>query len=124
MASGANAFSYARYTEDVWNCHNPDALAMYLAPDARVHSMVPGNIAGAGLDYLKGRAQALFKAFPDIHFVIERPNIGDFSAHNPVHREVIDLHALAGGGNPREFASLRSFQSHSSSEAIVPFDNF
>lgn len=64
-------FSYARYTEEVWNFHNPDALAKYFAPDARVHSMTPGSIAGTGLDYLKERAQTLLNAFPDIHFVIE-----------------------------------------------------
>lgn len=66
-----HAFSYARYTEDVWNSNNPDALANYFAPDARVHSMTPGSIAGTGLDYLKERAQSLLNAFPDIHFVIE-----------------------------------------------------
>ena len=64
-------FSYARYTEEVWNSHNPDALDKYFAPDARVHSMTPGSIAGTGLDYLKERAQSLMNAFPDIHFVIE-----------------------------------------------------
>ena len=71
MATSVHAFPYARYTEDVWNSHNPDALAIYFAPDARVHSMTPGRVAGTGLDYLKGRAQSLLKAFPDIHFVIE-----------------------------------------------------
>ncbi len=71
MASSVHAFPYALYTEDVWNSHNPDALAMYFAPDAKVHSMTPGSVAGTGLDYLKGRAQSLMKAFPDIHFVIE-----------------------------------------------------
>ena len=64
-------FPYARYTEQVWNSHNPDALDKYFAPDARVHSMTPGSIAGTGLDYLKERAQSLMNAFPDIHFVIE-----------------------------------------------------
>jgi steroid delta-isomerase-like uncharacterized protein len=64
-------FSYARYTEEVWNSHNPDALAKYFAPDAIVHSMTPGSIAGTGLDYLKERARSLLNAFPDIHFVIE-----------------------------------------------------
>lgn len=64
-------FSYARYTEEVWNAHNPAALDKYFAPDARVHSMTPGSIAGTGLDYLKERAQSLLNAFPDIHFVIE-----------------------------------------------------
>jgi steroid delta-isomerase-like uncharacterized protein len=71
MANSVHPFPYAHYTEDVWNSHNPDALAMYFAPDARVHSMTPGSVAGTGLDYLKGRAQSLLKAFPDIHFVIE-----------------------------------------------------
>jgi len=71
MAKSVQAFSYARYTEDVWNSHNPDALPKYFASDARIHSMTPGSVAGTGLDYLKGRAQALMKAFPDIHFVIE-----------------------------------------------------
>ena len=72
MVRSVHAFPYARYTEDVWNSHNPDALATYFAPDARVHSMTPGSVAGTGLDYLKGRAQSLLKAFPDIHFVIEQ----------------------------------------------------
>jgi len=71
MAKSVHPFPYARYTEDVWNSHNPDALAMYFAHDARVHSMTPGSVAGTGLNYLKGRAQSLLKAFPDIHFVIE-----------------------------------------------------
>jgi steroid delta-isomerase-like uncharacterized protein len=71
MAKSVHPFPYARYTEEVWNSHNPDALAMYFAADARVHSMTPGSVAGTGLDYLKGRAQALMKAFPDVHFVIE-----------------------------------------------------
>jgi hypothetical protein len=71
MRSSSNPFPYARYNEDVWNSHNPDALGEYFAPDARVHSMTPGNVAGAGLDYLKGRAQSLFNAFPDVKFVIE-----------------------------------------------------
>ena len=64
-------FPYARYTEQVWNSHNPDALGQFVAADARVHSMTPGVLAGAGLDYLKGRAQSLFNAFPDVHFEIE-----------------------------------------------------
>lgn len=64
-------FPYARYTEEVWNSHNPQALARFVAADARVHSMTPGVLAGAGLDYLKGRAQSLFNAFPDVHFEIE-----------------------------------------------------
>ena len=71
MVSSVHPFSYARYTEEVWNSHNPNALVNFFAPDARVHSMTPGSIAGTGLDYLKERAQALLKAFPDIHFVIE-----------------------------------------------------
>ena len=72
MSSVAIApFSYARYTEEVWNSHNPDALAKYFAPDARVHSMTPGSVAGSGLGYLKERAQSLMNAFPDIHFVVE-----------------------------------------------------
>ena len=71
MADGVHPFPYARYTEEVWNSHNPDALAEYFAPDARVHSMTPGVVAGTGLDYLKGRAQSLLNAFPDVHFVIE-----------------------------------------------------
>ena len=71
MAKSVHPFPYARYTEDVWNSHNPEALAMYFAHDARVHSMTPGSVAGTGLNYLKGRAQSLLKAFPDIHFVIE-----------------------------------------------------
>ena len=64
-------FPYARYTEQVWNSHDPEALAQFVAADARVHSMTPGVVAGAGLDYLKGRAQSLFKAFPDVRFEIE-----------------------------------------------------
>lgn len=71
MTTSAHSFPYARYTEDVWNAHNPEALAQYFAADARVHSMRPGVVAGAGLDYLKGRAQSLFTAFPDVHFAIE-----------------------------------------------------
>ena len=71
MANSVQAFPYARYNDDVWNLHNPDALAKYFAPDARVHSMTPGNVAGAGLDYLKVRAQSLLNAFPDIKFVVE-----------------------------------------------------
>jgi steroid delta-isomerase-like uncharacterized protein len=64
-------FPYARYTEQVWNSHDPEALAQFVAADAKVHSMTPGVLAGAGLDYLKGRAQSLFNAFPDVHFEIE-----------------------------------------------------
>ncbi len=71
MANSVQAFPYARYNEDVWNSHNPDALAKYFAPDARIHSMTPGNVAGAGLDYLRVRAQSLLNAFPDVKFVIE-----------------------------------------------------
>jgi steroid delta-isomerase-like uncharacterized protein len=71
MANSVRPFSYDSYTEEVWNSHNPDALAKYFAPDARVHSMTPGSVAGTGLDYLKARAQSLLKAFPDVHFVIE-----------------------------------------------------
>ncbi len=71
MANSVQPFPYARYNQDVWSSHNPDALAEYFAPDARVHSMTPGNVAGSGLDYLKARAQSLFTAFPDVKFVIE-----------------------------------------------------
>ena len=71
MANSVHPFPYARYTEEVWNSHNPDALAQYFAADARVHSMTPGVVAGTGLDYLKGRAQSLLNAFPDVHFEIE-----------------------------------------------------
>jgi steroid delta-isomerase-like uncharacterized protein len=71
MAESVSSFPYARYNQDVWNAHNPDALAKYVAPDARVHSMTPGNVAGTGLDYLKARAKSLFDAFPDIEFALE-----------------------------------------------------
>jgi steroid delta-isomerase-like uncharacterized protein len=72
MAGSDSQFPYARYIDDVWNAHNPDALVNYVATDARVHSIVnPGDITGAGLDYLKQRASSLFKAFPDAKFVIE-----------------------------------------------------
>ncbi len=71
MASSVRPFPYARYNQDVWNSHTPDALAQYFAPDARVHSMTPGVVAGTGLDYLKARAQSILTAFPDLHFVIE-----------------------------------------------------
>ena len=71
MANIDLPFPYVRYNEDVWNSHNPDALSTYFAPDARVHSMTPGNVAGAGLEFLKVRAQSLLNAFPDIKFVVE-----------------------------------------------------
>ena len=71
MADSVHPFPYDRYTEEVWNSHNPEALAQFFAADARVHSMTPGVVAGTGLDYLKGRAQSLFNAFPDVHFEIE-----------------------------------------------------
>ena len=71
MTHSIPPFPYARYNQDVWNSHNPDALAEYFAPDARVHSMTPGTVAGVGLDYLKGRARSLLNAFPDVKFVIE-----------------------------------------------------
>ena len=64
-------FPYARYTEEVWNSHNPEALAQFVAADAQVHGMTPGVVAGTGLEYLKMRAQSLFSAFPDVHFEIE-----------------------------------------------------
>lgn len=71
MAESASSFPYIRYNQDVWNAHDPDALAGYVALDARVHSMTPGNVAGTGLDYLKARAKSLFDAFPDIEFGVE-----------------------------------------------------
>jgi steroid delta-isomerase-like uncharacterized protein len=71
MASSVPPFPYERYNKDVWDSHNPDALANYVALDARVHSMIPGKVAGSGLGYLKARAASLFKAFPDVKFVIE-----------------------------------------------------
>ena len=71
MASRVPPFPYDRYNKDVWDSHNPDALAKYVASDARVHSMTPGKVAGSGLDYLKPRAASLLKAFPDVKFVIE-----------------------------------------------------
>ncbi len=71
MASRVPPFPYDRYNKDVWDSHNPDALAKYVASDARVHSMTPGKVAGSGLDYLKARAASLLKAFPDVKFVIE-----------------------------------------------------
>jgi steroid delta-isomerase-like uncharacterized protein len=71
MANNVPPFPYPRYNQDVWDSHNPDALAEYFAPDARVHSMTPGSVAGTGLDYLKARARSLFNAFPDVTFVIE-----------------------------------------------------
>ena len=33
--------------------------------------MIPGDVAGSGLDYLKARAASLLKAFPDVRSVIE-----------------------------------------------------
>ena len=71
MANSVPPFPYARYNQEVWDSHNPDALAKYVASEARVHSMTPGNVAGTGLDYLKTRAASLLKAFPDVKFVIE-----------------------------------------------------
>jgi steroid delta-isomerase-like uncharacterized protein len=71
MTKSVPQFPYAQYNQDVWNAHSPDDLARYVAPDARVHSMTPGNVAGSGLEYLKARARSLFNAFPDIEFRIE-----------------------------------------------------
>ncbi len=71
MANSTPPFPYARYNQDVWDSHNPEALAQYFSPNARVHSMTPGNVAGTGLNYLKARARSLFSAFPDVTFVIE-----------------------------------------------------
>ena len=71
MVNSVAPFPYVGYNQDVWNSHDPDALAKYVAADARVHSMVPGEVAGTGLDYLKARAASLLKAFPDVKFVIE-----------------------------------------------------
>src|SRR5688572_3350178 len=71
MAISVPQFPYARYNQDVWNSHNTDALAEYFAADARVHSMTPGTVAGAGLDYLKARARSLFDAFPDLNLTVE-----------------------------------------------------
>lgn len=72
MANSVPPFPFARYVEEVWNSHNPEALAAYFAPDAKDHSLTPGGPdSGAGLDYLKARAQALFNAFPDVLFVVE-----------------------------------------------------
>ena len=71
MANSVPPFPYASYNLDVWDSHHPDALAKYVASDARVHSMTPGIVGGAGLDYLKARAASLLKAFPDVKFVIE-----------------------------------------------------
>lgn len=71
MAQTAPPFPYDCYNKDVWDSHNPNALAHYVAPDARVHSMTPGKVAGSGLEYLKARAESLLKAFPDVKFVIE-----------------------------------------------------
>jgi steroid delta-isomerase-like uncharacterized protein len=71
MAQSVPPFPYDRYNKDVWDSHNPNALANYVASDARVHSMTPGKVAGSGLEYLKARAESLLKAFPDVKFVIE-----------------------------------------------------
>ena len=46
MAQSVPPFPYDRYNKEVWDSHNPDALANYVAPDARVHSMAPGEVAG------------------------------------------------------------------------------
>jgi steroid delta-isomerase-like uncharacterized protein len=72
MTSHAPAFPYRRYIEKVWNSHDPEALAEYFAPNARDHSLVPGESdSGVGLEYLKERAKALLNAFPDVHFIVE-----------------------------------------------------
>jgi steroid delta-isomerase-like uncharacterized protein len=71
MANSVPPFPYDRYNKDVWDSHDPDSLAKYVAADARVHSMTPGVVAGSGLEYLKARATSLLKAFPDVKFVIE-----------------------------------------------------
>jgi steroid delta-isomerase-like uncharacterized protein len=71
MADSAASFPYEQYNRDVWDMHDPEALAKYVASDARVHSMTPGKLAGSGLDYLKARATSLLNAFPDVKFVVE-----------------------------------------------------
>ncbi len=97
MADSVHPFPYARYTEQVWNSHDPDALAQFFAADARVHSMTPGVVAGTGLDYLKGRAQSLFNAFPDVHFEIE-----DIVQHNDLLAARVTLEGTQRG----EFAGI------------------
>src|SRR5260221_4369069 len=82
--------------------------------DAHLHPHLSKVVRGVGA--------ALQLIAQSVH-VNERPHIGDFPINNSVHREVIDLHAVARGGNPGEFTSLRSFQSHPRGEAIIPFDN-
>ena len=34
MADSVHSFPYDRYTEEVWNSHNPEALARFFAADA------------------------------------------------------------------------------------------
>lgn len=71
MDRGEGRFPYHRYVEEVWNQHDPSALAEYFAPDVRVHSLSPGIDPGIGLEYLMGLAKSLFDAFPDVRFVVE-----------------------------------------------------
>ena len=99
MADNVHPFPYARYTEQVRNSHDPDALAQFFAADARVHSMAPGVVAGTGLDYLKGRAQSLFNAFPDVHFEIE-----DIVQHDDRLAARVTLEGTQRG----EFAGIRA----------------
>ncbi len=71
MTEYDKSFPYDSYIQDVWNAHDPNALEKYFSPQVRVHSLTPGIDPGTGLNYLKGLAQSLFDAFPDVHFEIE-----------------------------------------------------
>ena len=99
-------FSYASYTEEVWNSHNPEALAKYFAADAKVHSMTPGSVAGTGLAYLKERAQSLLNAFPDIRFLIEEVVVQGDVRSTQTQAAVETLRTTIAGD--RDFASETS----------------
>ena len=115
MSTEENKALMRRAYEEVFNNHNAEAIADFVAEDYVEHTPSPGQ--GPGIEGAKQYFRGLFTAFPDLHITVEdtiaegdqvsaRAHItgthqGEFMGMTPTGRQVditgMDWLRIAGG---------------------------
>jgi steroid delta-isomerase-like uncharacterized protein len=122
-AVGSNIEIVRKYTEKVFNAHNPELVSEYVTSDVKWHGGTLGTVEGA--ESLVGLLQGFIGALPDLNaqeqdivangdtvavrFVVEATHQGDLLGIPPTGRRVrwdaVDVYRLKDGKISEEWAA-------------------
>ena len=69
MSTEENKALVRRYTQEVFNAHNPDRTQEFVAGNVVSHNLPPGM--PSGVEGIKQMTHMFVSAFPDLHLTIE-----------------------------------------------------